>query len=294
MLKMKRFFFIKTCSCFVSMCLPLTIWAATELASVNGVVVTNVDVQADALRIPAETRKSILSKPETVFQLSTNLLIRRAIAVQAEASGLANDPVVQAALQIARDRVLSDQILARMDVTNKPSDAVVEALASATYKTNPQRFDLPEETRASHILIRLETPDAKAKAQEVIDELKKGADFGALAKEKSQDPGSAPKGGDLGFFPKGRMVQPFEEALSTLTKPGELSGVVESQFGYHVIKLESRKSSGVRPFDEVKDVLIREALAKILNDKRVEEVQKIQDKIKSNQAAIEQFATSNK
>ncbi len=274
--------------------LPTAIFAAPELASVNGISITTVDIQADALRIPADNRKSVLNKAENVFQLSNNLLIRRAIAAQAEAAGLASDPVAQAAIQIARDRVLSDQLFARMDAANKPADSVLEALASANYKSNPKRFDLPEETRARHILIKLDTPDAKVKAAEILGELQKGADFTALAKEKSQDPGSATQGGDLGFFPKGRMVPPFEEALSKLTKPGELSGVIESQFGYHVIRLEERKSSGVRPFEDVKEVLVREALAKVLNDARLVEVQKVQEKIKVNQTAIEEFANSNK
>ncbi len=281
---------------FFALCafLPTAILAAPEIGSVNGISVTTVDIQADALRIPADNRKSVLNKAETVLQLSNNLLIRRAFAAQAEAAGLANDPVVQAAMQIARDRVLSDQFFARMDAANKPADSVLEALARANYKSNPKRFDLPEETRARHILIRLDTPEAKVKATEILGELQKGGDFAVIAKEKSQDPGSAAQGGDLGFFPKGRMVPPFEEALTQLKKPGELSGVIESQFGYHVIKLEDRKNSGVRPFEDVKEVLIRETLAKVLNDVRLVEVQKIQEKIKFNQAVIEDFATSNK
>ncbi len=291
---MKLSSFFKKYLCLVALFTVSICSAQTELANVNGVTVTTIDVQGDALRIPVETRKSTLAKPEAIFQLSNNLIIRRAFAAQAEATGLANDPAVKAAITIARDRLLSELLFARMDAANKPSDAALEALASATYKSNPKRFDLPEETRARHILIRLETADAKTKATEILTELQKGADFSAIAKEKSQDPGSATQGGDLGWFPKGRMVSSFEDALSKLNKPGELSGVVETQFGFHVIKFEERKSPGIRSFEEVKDVLIREALVKVLNDARLVEVQKIQDKIKFNQAAMEEFANSNK
>ncbi len=264
------------------------------LATVNGLTVTVADVQGDALRIPADSRKAALSAPESVFQLSLNLLTRRALAAQAEAAGLANDPAVQAAMQIARERVLSDLYIARLDAANKPTDQALEALASATYKSNPKRFDLPEETRASHILIKSETPDAKAKAEEVLSQLQKGADFAALAKEKSQDPGSADKGGDLGFFPKGRMVPAFEEALAKLKSPNELSAVVESPFGFHVIRLTERKSAGIRSFAEVKGGLIPELLNKVTSEARSVEIQKIQNAVVFNRPAMEEFANSNK
>jgi foldase protein PrsA len=92
-----------------------------------------------------------------------------------------------------------------------------------------------KEIRASHILIR-KGPNDKKQAEEILAMLKKGADFAALAKEKSQDPGSAKNGGDLGYFASGMMVPEFEKAAFNL-KVGEVSGLVESQYGYHIIKL---------------------------------------------------------
>ncbi len=274
---------------------PLAGWAADAvLAETGKAAVSATDIQGDALRIPVESRKSVLQKPDNVKQLTENLVIRRALAAQAEAAGLANDPAVQGALRVARDRVLSDALLAQMDAVNKPDAKTVDALALAAYKANPKRFEMPGETGARHILVKLETPDAKAKAEQILVELKAGADFEKLAKEQSQDPGSAPKGGDLGYFPAGRMVAPFEAALGKLKKPGELSDVVETQFGYHIIKLEGRRPAGVRPFDEVKESLRREVEVKVLNDKRLAEVQKIRDTVKYNQAAIDEFAAANK
>jgi peptidyl-prolyl cis-trans isomerase C len=228
-----------------------------------------------------------------VKQLANNLVVRRMLAAQAEAAGVANDPAVQGALRVARDRVLSDALFARMDAANKPNAKAIDDLALATYKSNPKRFEMPEETGARHILIKLDTPDAKAQAGQILAELKAGADFDKLAKEKSQDPGSAAAGGALGYFPAGRMVPPFEAALGKLQKPGELSDLVETQFGYHIIKLEGRRPAGIRPFDQVKDVLRRELEVKTLNDKRLAEVQRIQDTVKFNQTAIDEFAASN-
>ena len=225
-------------------------------------------------------------------QLASNLVIRRALAAEAEAAGIANDPAVQSAIRIARDRVLSDLLFARMDAANMPSREVVEAIALTNYKGNPKRFDLPEEMGASHILIKSDTPDAKAKAEAILAELKAGADFATLAKKYSQD-NNAQGGGNLGYFAAGQMVAPFDAAVQKMKTPGELSDVVETQFGYHIIKFEGRRPAGVRPFKEVKDVLMREAEVKILNDKRLEQVQRIRDTVKFNPAAIEAFAESN-
>lgn len=268
--------------------------AESVLAETARISVTTSDIQGEALRIPPESRREALSKPENLVQLAGNLAVRRAVAAEAEAAGLASDAAVQGALRVARDRVLSDALFARMDAANKPTAQALDALALTTYRADPKRYEAPAETNARHILIRRETPDAKAIATGILEQLKAGADFDTVAREKSQDPGSAAKGGDLGFFGPGRMVPPFEAAVSKLQTPGELSDVVETQFGYHIIKLESRRSAGVRPFAEVKDALRKELEMKIVHDARLAEVDRIRAGIKFNQVAIEEFAASNK
>jgi peptidyl-prolyl cis-trans isomerase C len=274
---------------------PLALHAAEPaLLEAGAVKVESTDIEGDALRIPLETRKTTLASPESVHQLANNLVIRRALAAQAEAAGLSNDPAIQAAIRIARDRVLSDALFARMDAANKPTAAALDALAITNYKSNPQRFNLPEETSARHILVAMKTPDAKAKAAAILQELKSGADFEKIARERSEDPGSASQGGALGFAPRGRMVAPFEEALAKLQKPGELSDVVETQFGYHIIRFEERRPAGVRPYEQVKDVLRREVELKLLNDEKLAAVQKIQNTVKVNEAAIQEFASKRK
>ena len=289
---MKSFSFLSRAALALILSIPLAATSADAvLAETGKAAVTAADVQGDALRIPIEQRATTLAKPEAVQQLATTLLIRRVLAAEAEAAGIASDPAVQAALRIARERVLTDLLLARMDAANKPSPQVVEALALTNYKANPKRFDLPEELGASHILIKSDTPDAKAKAQAILAELKAGADFATLAKQRSQD-GNAKDGGQLGFFPPGRMVPSFDAAVQKMQKVGELSDVVETQFGFHVIKFEGRRSAGVRPFEQVKEVLMREAEAKILNEKRLEQVNRIQGSAKFDKAAIESFAQS--
>ena len=132
--------------------------------------------------------------------------------------------------------------------------AVSEAEIKAWYDGHKDRYMQPEERRASHILVASEKhkEKARARAEELLAEVRRNpAAFADLAKKNSDDPGSAEKGGDLGFFGRGMMVKPFEEAVFSL-KDGEISGVVESDFGYHIIKLTGIHSAKGKSFAEVK------------------------------------------
>lgn len=136
--------------------------------------------------------------------------------------------------------------------------AVDAAQVQDFYAKNPDQFQQPERVRASHILIGFpENADAAAKAaartkaEQVLKDVKAGKDFAALAKEHSQDPGSAVNGGDLGFFQQGQMVGPFNDAAFTL-KPGATSDLVETQFGYHIIKVAEKEPARTIPLDEVR------------------------------------------
>ncbi len=124
------------------------------------------------------------------------------------------------------------------------------------YDSNPQLFEAPEMIRASHILVRVEpeaTSEEKARARERIEEIerkvKEGGDFAELAKEYSDCP-SAERGGDLDFFQRGQMVAPFENAAFSL-EPGQVSKIVETQFGYHLIKVTDKAEAGVTPYENI-------------------------------------------
>jgi peptidyl-prolyl cis-trans isomerase C len=153
--------------------------------------------------------------------------------------------------------------------------AVTEEEVRRQYDRDRDRvFSQPETVRASHILISTEeaqSEEQKAAARKRAEELREaarsdGADFAALAKENSSCPSSA-QGGDLGFFPReGAMVEPFAAAAFAL-KTGEVSDVVETQFGYHVIKVTGRKEAKVVPFEEAKI-----AIEEQIHDGKVAEV----------------------
>ena len=149
--------------------------------------------------------------------------------------------------------------------------SVSEDETKAYYDGNPRDFMRPEQIQARHILIKVgpeadkgEKAAARKKIEEIQAKLKKGEDFGALAEEFSEGP-SKVKGGDLGWFDRGRMVKPFEEAAFAL-KPGEVSNVVETQFGYHLIEVTDKRSATKMPYTEV-----REKLQQYLKDIKVQE-----------------------
>ena len=271
--------------------------AASAIAAESGVLIqgpkfaiTTVDIQADSLRMPQEMRSIVLTKPQTVTQIASNLYARRSMAQQAEAEALDKDPAIAAALQIARDKVLSDAFMEKMDKANEPKPEAAEAMARAAYKAKPERFKSEEQVRARHILVAGTDAESKAKAEKILADLKAGGDFASLAKEHSADKSNADQGGDLGFFARGKMVPEFETAAFTLAKAGDLSGVVETKFGFHIIQLQEKKSAGVRPYDEVKADLVKEIVASVKQDARVAYAQKMQQGVTTNAEAIADFA----
>ncbi|WP_341675375.1 SurA N-terminal domain-containing protein [Niveibacterium sp. SC-1] len=142
---------------------------------------------------------------------------------------------------------------------------IADDAARKQYDDHKERYAAPEERQARHILINAPKDDsadkrkaAKDRAEALLKEVRaKPERFVELAKANSQDSGSAPSGGDLGFFGRGAMVKPFEDAAFKL-KPNEISGVVETEFGYHIIQLVAVKGGGSKPFDEVKPQIVQE------------------------------------
>jgi len=152
-----------------------------------------------------------------------------------------------------------------LDLANVEKGVTVnEADLKTYYDQNAARLAAkPEERRASHILIavpKTATPEqkaqAKSKAEQILAQVRKNPDsFAEVAKKESQDPGSAAHGGDLDFFARGAMTKPFEDAVFALKNKGDISDVVESEFGYHVIKLTDIKADKPKTFEELKPLL---------------------------------------
>ncbi len=267
---------------------------AQVLVSGSGVVLTAQDMQADLQRVPPEARAATFSRPEAVHANATGLFVRRVLAAEAIQAGLDKDETIRLALELARDRVLAEARLAQLDATNQPNPKAAEAYAESTYKANPSRFGVGEQVRIRHILVRLDEPNAKQVAEQILEELKAGASFEELAKARSKDPGSAAKGGDLGLVTRGRMVKPFEDAAFKLGKAGELSEVVESNFGYHIIRLDERIPAGAKSFADVKEQLVKEAQSTVVNNGRAKTQDHILASAKFDTDAIAAFARSQR
>ena len=207
-------------------------------------------------------RERFAGSPQSRANLATELLVRRQVAALARQQGLADDLAVQYRLRLLEERLLYEVYMRRAEA-KVLDDAALERLAYDEYRAYKNKFVTPEEVRVSHILLRI-SPEGQGRdrvateslANELLERASAGEDFTALATEYSEDLGSARKGGDLGFFQRGRMAKPFEEAAFALREPGELSGIVETQFGLHIIRLTARREAGQRAFDEVRDELV--------------------------------------
>ena len=266
---------------------PMPAQLPEVLARVNGQAVTKVDfdrliknMEAGRGAIPTERRDEVLrgalDQLITYSVLKQEAATRKFAVADADVDAQVASMQKQFPTQAEFDKALSarnttvEQLKAdaRVDMAiNKMMEAEVAGAVAATdadakdfYDKNPDKFAQPESVRASHILILTKDADeagkkaARTKIDGVLKRAKAGEDFAALAKENSQD-GSASQGGDLGFFGRGRMVPEFDQAVFAL-KPGEISEVVSTQFGYHIIKLTEKKAGSTVPFDQVKPQVV--------------------------------------
>lgn len=264
---------------------------AQNLVSGFGVKVDTPEIKKQLERSPAESREQ-MAKPGALKGAISNIYVRRVLAAEAVKTGVDKNPLVKEAIERARERILSDAMLEGIDQKNQPRLEDIEAYARSSYNANQDKYAEPEQVRASHILIRTGEANAKQKLQEILQQVKGGADFAELARTRSQDPGSATKGGDLGFFARGRMIKPFEDVVFAMTKPGEVSEVFESPFGFHIIQLTERKPAGVKMFSEVKEQLMREAQNTLIMQGRVKEQERILKGAKFDDAHIEALEKS--
>jgi peptidyl-prolyl cis-trans isomerase C len=213
------------------------------IAKVNGKTITEADMRlaeaeigSDLGSLPPATRRRVLVE----FLIENQLF-----ADAAEGQKLASGAAFNERMQYWRRRSLRDSYF---DTTVK--DTISDADARKFYDAQVGGKTGEEEVRARHILV-----ESKEKAREVFEKLAHGSDFAALAKEYSKDPGSKDQGGELGFFARGQMVPQFEEAAFKLQK-GEVSEPFQSQFGWHIVRVDERRQRAAPPFEAVKDRLV--------------------------------------
>ncbi|BCS51721.1 peptidylprolyl isomerase [Geobacter sp. SVR] len=237
------------------------------LAEVNGATITTGDFSRELKNLP-EYLKAMADTPQGRKEMLDTMVIRELILQQATKDGVDKSPEIEEKLQDLKKRLIVEAFLKKkVESESQISDADLKKF----YDQNLDKFKTGEQVRASHILVKTEK-----EAKDILAQIKAGGNFEELAKKNSVDSSSA-KGGDLGWFGKGTMVPAFEKTVLGL-KEGQVSDVVKTDFGYHIIKLTGKRPAGTRPFEEVKDQI----KAAILPSKQQEIFQKIKEDLKKN------------
>lgn len=235
------------------------------LAEVNSGSITTGDFDRELKNLP-EYLKAMADTPQGRKEMLDTMVIRELILQQAGKDGLDKGAEIEEKLQDLKKRLIVESFLKKkVEVESKVSDEDMKKF----YEQNKDKFKSGEQIKASHILVKTEK-----EAKDVQAQLKAGGNFEEVAKKSSVDSSSA-KGGDLGWFGKGSMVPAFEKAALVL-KEGQISDVVKSDFGFHIIKLTGKRPAGVRPFEEVKEQI----KGAIMPTKQQEVFQKIKDELK--------------
>lgn len=235
------------------------------MAEVNSASITTGDFERELKNLP-EYLKAMADTPQGRKEMLDTMVIRELILQQASKDGLDKGPEIEEKLQDLRKRLIVESFLKKkVEAESQVSDADLQKF----YEQNKDKFKSGEQMRASHILVKTEK-----EAKEILAQIKAGGNFEELAKKNSVDSSSA-KGGDLGWFGKGSMVPAFEKAALSL-KEGQISGVVKSDFGFHIIKLTGKRAAGIRPLEEVKDQI----KGAIMPTKQQEVFQKIKEELK--------------
>ena len=211
------------------------------IARVNGVDITQGDLALAEEDMGADMpATSPEAKRENLISYLADIIM---VTQAADKKNLGDNPDFKRRLAFLRNKLLMGYELQREAKT-----ALTDEALHQTYDEAVRSMAGQEEVRARHILV-----DDESEAKSVLEQLKSGADFAALAKEKSKDPGAA-EGGDLGYFTKDQMVPEFADVAFKMY-PGQLSNPVKTQFGWHVIKVEDRRTKQPPEFDKVKDQL---------------------------------------
>ena len=246
--------------------------APQVLLSAGDIVVTTQDLQQRLLLLPETERARILAGPDSIKGFLRQLYQNKYMAVAAEQLKLNDDPKVQAQLVFEQQRVLSEAL---REYTRQQIQAPdFAALAREHYAVRRDEFQLPEQFKAAHILKKVQCDCEREEKRRALEQLRvrlqAGEDFATLAKAESEDTGSASHGGDLGrWFKRSDVVTPFADALAKLEK-GQVSDIVETQYGFHLIKKLDDQPARLQSFDEVRESLEQRLRGSYVDDQLVE------------------------
>lgn len=246
--------------------LPFSINAeeSSILAKFGDTVITTKDLERIISYYEPERRKVIEENPQMKLAILKQIVTNKIVSEVAKNKGFLNKDNVKEQLELINEHFITSFFLKEEIIKNySPSEKEIKDY----YEKNRFEFiNVPEQVRARHILIKLNQPikeeekkKALERAEHIIKQLKEGADFSKLVALYSDDPGTKTRGGDLGFFGRGKMVKSFEDAVFSL-KPGEISQPVFTNYGIHIIKVEEKKEAQYNPFDSVKELVKKKVI----------------------------------
>jgi peptidyl-prolyl cis-trans isomerase C len=226
-------------------------------------------------RVPPHLRDEFLSNRVRVGDFISQILIRKTLASQAEADKLDQQPVNAARMKIERERLLAQFRIAAVDeqatAEFNRNLAQHEIRAREIYTVDREKYRTPVEVSASHILLdtkRRSSDEARRLAEAARARITGGADFSVVAREVSEDGSVAMNGGALGWFTRDKMDPRFAAAAFAMNQVGAVSEPVQSQFGWHIIRLDGRRESKILPYEEVRDRIVAELRAKYVDEQR--------------------------
>jgi peptidyl-prolyl cis-trans isomerase C len=233
------------------------------LAEVNGAKITVSDLNEQIKQLPPQYQARAAS-PNGPREVLDSMVIQELFLEQAHKDDIDKSKAVEEKVALLQKQL--DEMKKRLIIEEylKQRAVVDEAQMKQFYQQNISQMKTGPQLHASHILVKTEE-----QAQSILAQLKNGADFAALAKQNSVDTASGANGGDLGWFSRETMVPQFANAAFAL-KVGQISGVVRTNYGFHIIKVTDKRAAGVRPYEEVREqirtFLLPQAVEKLGND----------------------------
>lgn len=244
------------------------------------VTTTDFDNYLKAQGLEGEKKERALAREGAVEQVFENFYLVRSLAAEGARNEAIDKDEVEWMVANFRDRLLMERQL-ELEVEKEMADVDWDALALEEYKATKDQYKREEEITAAHILIssseRTEE-EAEKIANTVMEKIAKGEDFAKLAEEYSDDKGSAARGGSLGSFGRGRMVPTFEEAAFAMkdSEVGDVSPLVKSRFGFHIIQFQGYTPGGERTFEEAKFRVMKVVKGRTKQAKQREVMQRYQ------------------
>lgn len=262
---------------------------STVVVKQGDAVVTLADVDAYAQGIPAKDRRGFFDNPNRLESLLTNLLLQKQLAAEARALGIDKDPQSKPQIDLAEETVLAKIRMQKFSADLKTPD--LDELAKEEFIAHKEKYQSPASVKVKHVLVSTKDRsegDARALAEKVAAEAKANpAGFDALIEKYSDDPSKAGNHGVITDAASGKYAPEFAQASAALKKPGELSPVVKTSFGFHVIELVERTEAQKRSFEEVKPEIVARLRAEYIEKQSKDHTDKIRNQaIDANQDLI--------